>query len=274
MTTAAAESVLDCVGNTPIVTLRRLFPEPDVEVLAKLELMNPGGSMKDRSARFIVEGGLSDGTLRAGSTLIESSSGNFGVALAMAARVHDLRFTCVVDPKTTRANLALLRHLGADVDMVDDTDAHGGYLGSRLRRVRELLAERPGAVWINQYANERNPQAFYHGIGAELVDQLPAAPTVLFGPVSTTGSLLGSARRLRERFPDLRVTAVDAAGSVIFGGRPGSASCPGSAPAAFRNCAGPTRSTTSCTSPTPTPRSPAANCCRRRGSSRADRAAR
>ncbi|KMS92212.1 2,3-diaminopropionate biosynthesis protein SbnA [Prauserella rugosa] len=233
MTTAAAQdglaadSVLDCVGNTPIVALRRLFPDPDVEVIAKLELMNPGGSMKDRSARYIVEGGLRDGTLRPGSTIVESSSGNFGVALAMAARVHDLRFTCVVDPKTTRANLTLLRHLGAEVEVVDDVDPAGGYLGSRLRRVRELLAQRPDAVWINQYANERNPQAFYHGIGTELVHQLPEAPTVLFGPVSTTGSLLGSARRLRERFPDLRVTAVDAAGSVIFGGPAGRRDLPG-----------------------------------------------
>lgn len=233
MTTAAArdgtarDSVLDCVGDTPAVALRRLFPEPDVEVIAKLELMNPGGSMKDRSARYIVESGLRDGSLQPGGTIVESSSGNFGVALAMAARVHGLRFVCVVDPKTTRANLTLLRHLGAEVEVVDGAESEGGYLGSRLRRVRELLAERPGAVWVNQYANERNRQAFYHGIGSELVEQLTAEPTVLFGPVSTTGSLLGCAGRLRERFPALRVTAVDAAGSVIFGGPAGRRDIPG-----------------------------------------------
>lgn len=249
----AADSVLDCVGHTPVVALRRLFPEPDVEVLAKLELMNPGGSMKDRSARHIVESGLRDGTLTPGCTIVESSSGNFGVALAMAARIHDLRFVCVVDSKTTRANRVLLRHLGAEVDLVDVTDdpgttgadttttdatsadttsadvpsADGGPLGSRLRRVREILDERPDAVWINQYANERNWQAFYHGTGAELAHQLPGPPTVLFGPVSTTGSLLGCSRKLRERFPSLRVTAVDAAGSVIFGGAPGRRDIPG-----------------------------------------------
>lgn len=250
----AADSVLDCVGHTPVVALHRLFPEPGVEVLAKLELMNPGGSMKDRSARYIVESGLSDGTLRPGCTIVESSSGNFGVALAMAARIHRLRFVCVVDSKTTRANLVLLRQLGAEVELVDVTDAPdseaagsedgasqaadsedggsedavaGGHLGSRLRRVRELLAERPGAVWINQYASDRNWQAFYHGIGEELTRQLPGPPTVLFGPVSTTGSLLGCSRRLRERFPSLRVTAVDAAGSVIFGDAPGRRDIPG-----------------------------------------------
>lgn len=238
----AADSVLDCVGHTPVVALRRLFPEPDVEVLAKLELMNPGGSMKDRSARHIVESGLRDGTLNPGCTIVESSSGNFGVALAMAARIHGLRFVCVVDAKTTRANRVLLHHLGAEVDLVDVTDdpdtatddtgagdpsTGGGHLGSRLRRVREILDERPDAVWINQYANERNWQAFYHGTGAELAHQLPGQPTVLFGPVSTTGSLLGCSRKLRERFPSLRVTAVDAAGSVIFGGTPGRRDIPG-----------------------------------------------
>ncbi|MFC4005548.1 2,3-diaminopropionate biosynthesis protein SbnA [Prauserella oleivorans] len=221
------ESICDCVGNTPVVALRRLFPDPGVEVVAKLELMNPGGSMKDRSARYIVESGLRDGTIPAGGTLVESSSGNFGIALAMAARVHGLRFTCVVDPKTTTANLALLRHLGADVHVVDEVDEAGGYLLSRIRRVHELLAGMPGAVWINQYANDRNWQAYYHGTGAELAEQLAEPPTVLFGAVSTTGSVLGCARRLRERFPDLRVVAVDAVGSVIFGGRPGRRDIPG-----------------------------------------------
>jgi N-(2-amino-2-carboxyethyl)-L-glutamate synthase len=104
-------SVFECVGDTPVVALERLFPALGPEVLAKLELMNPGGSMKDRSARHIVESGLADGTIPPGSTLVESSSGNFGIALAMAARLNGLRFVCVVDPKTTSANVALLRQL-------------------------------------------------------------------------------------------------------------------------------------------------------------------
>jgi 2,3-diaminopropionate biosynthesis protein SbnA len=211
------ESVLDCVGNTPVVALRRLFPDPDVEVLAKLELLNPGGSMKDRCARHIVESGLGEGSIAPGSRLIESSSGNFGIALAIAARIYDLRFTCVVDPKTTRANVAILRGLGADVEIVTERDHAGGYLHSRIRRVQELLAMMPGATWINQYANELNWQAYYHGTGAELSEQLVHTPDYLFAPVSTTGCILGCSRRLRERFPDLRVIAVDALGSVIFG---------------------------------------------------------
>jgi cysteine synthase A len=221
------ESVLDCVGNTPVVALRRLFPDPDVEVIAKLELLNPGGSMKDRCARHIVESGIGEGSIAPGSMLIESSSGNFGVALAIAARIHDLRFTCVVDPKTTRANVAILRGLGADVEIVTERDHAGGYLHSRIRRVQELLAVTPGATWVNQYANERNWQAYYHGTGAELSEQLVHTPDYLFAPVSTTGCILGCSRRLRERFPDLRVIAVDAVGSVIFGAPAGPRELPG-----------------------------------------------
>jgi cysteine synthase A len=221
------ESVLDCVGNTPVVALRRLFCDPDAEVIAKLELLNPGGSMKDRCARHIVEAGLREGSIPPGSRLIESSSGNFGIALAIAARVHGLRFTCVVDPKTTRANLAILRGLGVEVEIVTERDHAGGYLHSRIRRVQELLAVTPGAIWVNQYANERNWQAYYHGTGAELIEQLVDTPDYLFAPVSTSGCILGCSRRLRERFPDLRVTAVDAVGSVIFGGPPGPRELPG-----------------------------------------------
>ena len=221
------ESVFDCVGNTPVVALRRCFPDPGVEVLAKLELMNPGGSMKDRSARHIIESGLADGSIRPGSTVVESSSGNFGIALAMASLVHGLRFVCVVDLKTTSANIALLRRLGATVETVSEPDEAGGYLRTRIRRVQELMAEIPDAVWINQYANDLNWQAFYHGTGAELAHQLVRPPSYFFAPVSTTGSILGCSRRLRERFPDLRVIAVDAVGSVIFGNPPAPREIPG-----------------------------------------------
>jgi N-(2-amino-2-carboxyethyl)-L-glutamate synthase len=221
------ESVFDCVGNTPVVALRRLFPGAGVEVIAKLELLNPGGSMKDRSARHIVECGLREGSIVPGSRLIESSSGNFGIALAIAARLHGLRFTCVVDPKATRANIAILRGLGVDVEVVCERDCAGGYLHSRIRRVEELLASTPGAIWVNQYANERNWEAYYHGTGAELNEQLSEPPGYLFAAVSTTGSILGCSRRLRERFPDVRVVAVDAVGSVIFGGPSGPRELPG-----------------------------------------------
>ena len=219
--------MVGCVGRTPLVELRRQFPPPGPTIIAKLELMNPSGSMKDRSAAFIVERGLADGTISPASHLIESSSGNFGIALATAVRVHDLEFTCVVDPKTTPANLRILNCLGAGVEIVTEPDEHGCYLAARLRRVAELCREGPDRVWINQYANERNWQAHYHGTAAEILADLDRPIDCLVVPVSTTGTILGLARRLRLAFPALRVVAVDAAGSVIFGGPPGPRHVPG-----------------------------------------------
>ncbi|WP_285658856.1 2,3-diaminopropionate biosynthesis protein SbnA [Actinomycetospora sp. NBRC 106375] len=215
------------VGATPLVELGRMFPRPGVQVLAKLELMNPGGSMKDRSARFIVDRGLADGSIPPSSHLVESSSGNFGVAVATAARLHGLGFTCVVDPHASPANVAIMRGLGAQVEIVDEPDLAGGYLHTRLARVHEVLATTPDTVWINQYANDGNWLAHYHGTGAELADALTVPPTHLVGAVSTCGSLLGCARRLREVCDPLEVVAADAVGSVIFGGPGGRRELPG-----------------------------------------------
>ena len=220
-------SVVACVGRTPLVELRRLFPPPGPTVIAKLELMNPSGSMKDRSAAYIVDRGLADGSITPASHLIESSSGNFGVALATAARVHDLVFTCVVDPKTTPANLRILSELGARVEIVTEPDDHGCYLDARLQRVSELCRAQPGSIWINQYANERSWQAHYHGTAGEILADLDCALDCLVVPVSTTATILGLARRLRTAFPQLHVLAVDATGSVIFGGPPGPRHLPG-----------------------------------------------
>lgn len=221
------KSVVDCIGNTPLVSLQRLFPQKGVEVIAKMELMNPGGSMKDRPARYIIEEGLKDGSIPPGAHLVESSSGNLGVALAMVARVYGLKFTCVVDPKTTVAHVNILRQLGAEVEIVREPDDQGGYLKTRIRRVKELVHTLPDAVWINQYANERNWKAHYYGTAKEMVEQLDGPVDYFFAAVSTTGSILGCARRLRERFPRIRVVAVDAVGSVIFGGAPGKRELPG-----------------------------------------------
>ncbi len=220
-------SIIECIGDTPLVRLRRLFQDGP-QVFAKLELLNPGGSVKDRPARYIIERGLRDGTIAPGTTIVESSSGNFGIALAMAARIYELDFVCVVDPKISPLNLRILGQLGARVEMVTRPDAFGGYLHTRLERVRELIAEIPGSYWIDQYANELNTRCHYDGIGSEIVEALgDERVDVLVAAVSTTATMLGAARRLREAWPDVRVVAVDAAGSVIFGTPPGPRDLPG-----------------------------------------------
>ncbi|QGK72239.1 2,3-diaminopropionate biosynthesis protein SbnA [Allosaccharopolyspora coralli] len=220
------DSVLSCVGSTPMVRLDRCFPEPDTEVIAKLEMLNPGGSMKDRPARFIVEQGLRDGTLHPGMRLVESTSGNLGIALAMAASLHGLSFTAVVDPKTSTTNLRLLALYGADVEMVTELDEAGGYLHTRVRRARELAAA-PGAVMVNQYANDLNWRAYHETAGQEILQTVAGSIDYLVAAVSTTGSILGMARRLRQQHPNMKVVAVDAVGSVIFGAPAGPRQLPG-----------------------------------------------
>jgi cysteine synthase A len=221
------DSIIDCIGRTPMVRLQRLFPFPDVEVLAKLELLNPGGSVKDRPARYIVEEGLRSGRIHARTPLVESSSGNLGIALAMVARAYGLSFTCVVDPKISTANLRIIRSLGAAIHMVHERDEQGGYLGTRVRQVRAMVSERPGTVWINQYANELNWRSHHAGEGEEILADIDGQIDALVIAVSTTGTIHGIARRLRERHPRMRVVAVDALGSVIFGGPPRRRELPG-----------------------------------------------
>lgn len=221
------DSVVGCVGSTPMVRLDRCFPEPGAEVIAKLEMLNPGGSMKDRPARFIVEQGLADGTLRPGMRLVESTSGNLGIALAMVAGLHGLSFTAVVDPKTSPANLRLLDLFGADVEMVTEPDEAGGYLHTRVRRARELVVSTPNAVQVNQYANELNWRSYHETMGEEILRAVDGRVDYLVAAVSTTGSIQGIARRLRQEHPHLTVIAVDAVGSVIFGAPPAPRSLPG-----------------------------------------------
>ncbi|MBW7473358.1 2,3-diaminopropionate biosynthesis protein SbnA [Paenibacillus oenotherae] len=222
-----AESIVDCVGRTPVVHLKRLFSERDIEVYAKLEMMNPGGSMKDRPARYMIEQGLRSGQINKDTHLIESTSGNLGIGLAMVAKIYGLKLTCVVDPKITKSNLHLIRSLGANIDMVEQKDDQGGYLKTRIERIGELLRTVPGAYWINQYANELNWQAHYYGAGDEIAAQLGGGIDYLICAVSTTGSIIGVSRRIREVSPHVKVIAVDAAGSVIFGGASGPREIPG-----------------------------------------------
>ncbi|WP_053366306.1 2,3-diaminopropionate biosynthesis protein SbnA [Bacillus sp. FJAT-27245] len=224
---AIKQSIADCIGNTPVVSLKRLFPGRDVDIFAKLEYMNPGGSMKDRPARFIIEHGLKEGTITPDTHLIESTSGNLGIALAMMATLFNLKLTCVVDPKISPTNLKILKCLGANIDMVTEPDEHGGYLKTRIKRVNELTGKNQNALWINQYANENNWKSHYYGAGTELAEQLPDNIDYFLAPVSTSGSIMGISRKLRERFPKIKVIAVDATGSVIFNSPPADRELPG-----------------------------------------------
>ncbi|GFH38398.1 2,3-diaminopropionate biosynthesis protein SbnA [Streptomyces pacificus] len=205
------------IGGTPLVALDRLFPPERFQVYAKCERFNPGGSIKDRAAKSMLEEAIRTSKVVPGvSTVVESSSGNLGIALAQLCNFHKIALVCVVDPHTTTQNIAIMRAYGARVEVVDRDPASGQYLPARIARVRALLEALPDAYWPNQYANECNALAHHHTM-REICEALPRAPDYLFLATSTTGTLRGCADYCRENGLATRVVAVDAVGSVIFG---------------------------------------------------------
>ncbi len=219
--------VLSTIGATPIVELTKLDPNSSVRIFAKLESHNPGGSIKDRSALEMLQERIRDGQLVPGkSTVIESSSGNLGIGLAQICAYHGIRFICVVDPRTNRQNIAIMRAYGAEVEVVTDVDpVSGEYLPVRIRRVRELVESITHAYCPNQYANPLNPRA-HHSTVREILDALPTLDFV-FCATSSCGTLRGCAEYLRRHQLPAQVVAVDALGSAIFGPPVGGRLIPG-----------------------------------------------
>ncbi len=214
-----AVGVSAAIGRTPLVRLDRLFPESGIEILAKLESANPGGSTKDRPALSMVRDAVASGRLRPGGTVVESSSGNLGVALARVCLEHAVRFVCVVDSRTNGTAVAAIRALGGRIEMVTDPDPEtGDLLTARLRRVERLLSEIPGAVNLHQYGNPANPAAHEDGTMREIAEATGHRLDVLMAAVSTTGTLAGCSAYLRRTSMDTTTVAVDAEGSVLFGG--------------------------------------------------------
>jgi len=208
-------------GNTPLARITLRIGDREHPVELKLEGANPCGSLKDRTAARLVDDLERRGVLGPGSTLVESTSGNLGVALAWIARRRGYRFVAVIDPKTTPENVRRMRMLGAHLERVEAPDEAGCYLRLRLERVRDLLASSAALVWPDQYSNPAGPRAHELGTGPELLEQLRGGLDAVFVPVSTGGTLAGLAAFLRRESPGTRIVAVDAAGSVALGGRPG-----------------------------------------------------
>lgn len=224
--TAAEPGILSAVGHTPLVWLARMYEGAAFTLYAKMESSNPGGSVKDRPALHIIRRAIEDGRIRRGTTVVESSSGNMGVGLAQACQYYGIRFICVVDPKTTAPNVRLIRAYGAEVDVVATPGPDGEYLSGRLARVRELLDCIPEGYWPNQYANHDNAAA-HHDTMSEIVAQVGGPVDYLFCSTSTCGTLRGCAEYIRASRLATRVIAVDAVGSVIFGGPKGTRLIPG-----------------------------------------------
>ncbi|WNS46002.1 2,3-diaminopropionate biosynthesis protein SbnA [Paenibacillus sp. MMS20-IR301] len=210
--------ILSAIGKTPLVKLNRLFQGSGFGVYAKLELLNPGGSAKDRPALRMIREAWKEGRIGPGTVIIESSSGNMAISLAMICQYLGLRFICVVDPRTTDTNLQILKAAGAVIDKVALPDpVTGEFLPARLLRVQALQAEIQGSYWPNQYANPDNYLSHYHTTMQEIIAELGRVD-YLFCSVSTCGTIRGLAEYVKDNGLQTKIVAADAAGSAIFGG--------------------------------------------------------
>jgi 2,3-diaminopropionate biosynthesis protein SbnA len=214
-----ATTITELIGHTPLMHLKSLSdPGRGVQVFGKLECRNPGGSVKDRTALELLRRAQQDHGLAPGWAVVESTSGNMGHALAMLCAIHGVRFICVLDPKTPKANVNLVRAFGGEVEMVETPDETGSYQKKRIALAKAIAARLPRCVNLDQYNNPAAIDAHYHSTGPEIFQQLGGRVDVLVGTASTGSHLSGIARHLKERRPHVHVIGVEPVGSVVFGG--------------------------------------------------------
>jgi cysteine synthase len=199
-----APSLLDLVGNTPLVELPRITPKASVRIYAKLEGQNPTGSIKDRVAKAMIEAAEARGELEPGRELLEPTSGNTGISLALVAKLKGYPITCVLPENATPERIKLLRLFGAEIVFSP------GELGTNgsVQKALELAAADPKWFMPFQYGNEANPRAHYEGTGAEIAESLDRVDVLVAG-LGTGGTLMGTGERLRESFPDVVVAAAE-----------------------------------------------------------------
>jgi cysteine synthase len=197
---APVSSLLDLIGNTPLVELRRFSPNPSVRVYAKLEGQNPTGSTKDRIAKAMLDAA----DLEAGAHVLEPTSGNTGISLALICKLRGYRLTCVMPENATQERKRLLELYGAEIVYSPGEEGSNG----AVRLAQELAARDPSLFMPFQYANEANPRAHYEGTGAEIVATLDRVDVLVAG-LGTGGTLMGAGARLRERWPDVVVAAAE-----------------------------------------------------------------
>jgi cysteine synthase len=197
------DSILDLIGNTPLVAAHELSPNPAVRFFVKLEGMNPGGSVKDRIAKSMVEDAEAAGRLRPGDTILEPSSGNTGIGLALVCRVKGYKLRVVLPENVSVERRQLLEIFGAEVIPSPAAEGSNGAI-----RVAKELSKAGDAVFLYQYGNEANPRAHYEGTGPEIWADCPEVDAFVAG-LGTTGTLMGVGRYLKERKPGVRIVAVE-----------------------------------------------------------------
>lgn len=218
------DSPVELVHGDCFLAIKSIAPHLTLNV--KLEGLSVTGSIKLKPAAYMLSQLELSGTLQRGSRIVESSSGNLGLALSMICAAKGYHFTCISDPNTSPQTARMIRAYGADLVIVQQKDRNGGYLGTRIELIKSMLDKDPSLVWINQYENLNNVQAHYHQTGPEILHRFPK-PDFVFVGSGTTGTLGGVSRYLGEHSPSTTIVAVDSEGSVTFGGRPGKRHIPG-----------------------------------------------
>jgi [CysO sulfur-carrier protein]-thiocarboxylate-dependent cysteine synthase len=207
------DSLLDSVGNTPLVGLPQLSPSPDVRLWAKLEDRNPTGSIKDRAALAMLVEAEKSGRLRPHCTILEPTSGNTGISLAMVAKLRGYRLVCVLPENTSVERRQLLQMWGTEIV----TSPAAGGSNEAVRVAKELAAEHPDWVMLYQYGNPANAQAHFEGTGPEILADLPSVTHFVAG-LGTTGTLMGVGRFFRENKPEVRIVAAEPRyGELVYG---------------------------------------------------------
>jgi len=210
------ESFLDGMGNTPLVRLHKVVRGVRPTILAKLEMVNPGGSVKDRIGLRMIEAAERGGQLRPGGTIVEPTSGNTGHGLAIAAAIKGYKCIFVMPDKMSQEKVALLRAYGAEV-VITPTAVAPESPESYYRVADRLTEEIPGAFQPNQYFNQENPKAHYETTGPEIWEQTGGEIDVFVAGVGTGGTITGAARYLKERKPSITVVGADPEGSLFSG---------------------------------------------------------
>jgi [CysO sulfur-carrier protein]-thiocarboxylate-dependent cysteine synthase len=207
------ESVLDLIGNTPMVGVHALSPNPAVRIYAKLEGQNPGGSSKDRIALKMIDLAEQEGRLRPGATILEPSSGNTGIGLALVAKLRGYRLRIVMPENVSVERRQLLEIFGVEITLSPADEGSNG----AIRRAQEIVAAEPDYVFLFQYGNPANPLAHYEGTGPEIWRDCPEVDVFVAG-LGTSGTLMGVGRYLKEQKPTVRVIAVEPpAGELVQG---------------------------------------------------------
>ena len=212
-------SILETIGGTPLVRLNRITQGVKPLMLAKVEYFNPGGSVKDRIGIGLIESMERSGRLKPGGTIVEPTSGNTGTGLALAAAIKGYHLICVMTDKVAEEKRSLLRAYGAEVVICPSSAAHGA--PDHYQTVAARLArETPGACSPNQYANPANPLSHYHGTGPEIWRDTDGKVTAFVAGIGTAGTIIGTARYLKEQNPAIKVIGADPSGSIYSGDTP------------------------------------------------------